>query len=53
MLVVYPRAEVKEAVGLYGPGVQGWRCVWAGDLNLGVIGLEMGPKFRRQENTEE
>lgn len=28
--------------------------VWAGDLNLGVTGLEMGPKFRRQEeNTEE
>lgn len=28
--------------------------VWAGDLNLGVICLEMGPKFRRWEgNTEE
>lgn len=26
--------------------------VWAGDLNVGVIGLELGPKFRRQENTE-
>lgn len=28
--------------------------VGAGDLNLRVFGLEMGPKFRRQEeNTEE
>ena len=47
MPVVYPSAEVKEAyMGLEFNGV-----VWAGDLNLGVIGLEMGPKFRRQENT--
>lgn len=26
--------------------------VWTGDLNVGVIGLELGPKFKRQENTE-
>lgn len=27
--------------------------VWAADLNSGVIGIEVGSKFMRQENIEE
>lgn len=34
-------------------GLEFRSVVWAGDLNVGVIGLELGPKFRRQENTED
>lgn len=43
---------VPVVASLYEPEFRGG--IWAADLNLGVIGIEMGLKFTRQEeNTEE